>query len=76
VTITNTSTSFIDGAVSLVLDNLPAGVSLVNKTGVTQYALPSGSPFITFLPCFVRFSPGQSTTVLLKFKAPSSGAIT
>ena len=70
VTITNTSTSAIVGPISLVLDDLSTGVTLVNATGTTRRTGTSTSPYIDILPAAGSLAPGQSVTILLEFDDP------
>jgi hypothetical protein len=44
--VTNTSGSPVPGPVSLVIDNLPAGVTPVGIAGTTLCAAPQGSPYL------------------------------
>ncbi len=71
VTITNTSSSAIAGAISLVLDGLPAGVTLVGATGVTQQVGTPGSSYIDVLAAGSELGVGQSVTFTLVFNDPS-----
>ena len=70
VTITNTGSSAIAGAISFVLDNLTAGVTLVGATGTTQQVGTAGSPYINVLPAGTPLGVGQSITVNLVFNDP------
>jgi len=77
VTVQNSRATAITGAVSLVLDNLSAGVALFNKIGNTTCAAPSGSPFVTVdAGADGVLSPGETTTVVLEFTNPSRQSIT
>jgi predicted extracellular nuclease len=64
VSFTNTSGKAIDGPLQLVLQGLPAGVSLDNKSG--DFA---GAPYVT-LPS-ASLAPGATVTVGLTFTDPS-----
>lgn len=66
VTMTNISSSTIDGPISLVLDNLPAGVMLVHATGATALMAPANSPYID-APAR-SLEPGRSTRFPLLFE--------
>ncbi len=70
VTITNTGSSTIAGAISFVLDNLTAGVTLVGATGTTHQVGTAGSPYIDVLPAGMQLGVGQSITVNLVFSDP------
>jgi hypothetical protein len=70
VTITNTSGSAFVGPLALVLDGLTSGVTLVNASGTTSAANPSGSPYLS-IPFATPLQPGQSVTVLLVFDDPT-----
>jgi hypothetical protein len=77
VVVTSGSALPVPGSAYLVLSGLPAGVSLVNKSGVTAAALP-GSPFVT-LPLSAdgrTLAPGQSSTLTLQFLNPGRATIT
>lgn len=65
VTLTNTGTNAIAGPVSLVLDNLGAGVTLANGTGTTATVVPTGSPYINVGTG--GLGAGKTATVRLEF---------
>jgi hypothetical protein len=73
VTIKNTSSQAIAGPVSLVLKNLPAGITAASPAGVTSCST-LGNPFVV-LNGGGGLGPGASTTVTLAFHDPSFGAI-
>jgi phospholipase C/phosphodiesterase/alkaline phosphatase D-like protein len=73
VTITNRGTTPMAGPIQLVVDNLSAGTTLVNKTGVTSNNTPSGSAYIT--ASAGDLAPGASVTVGLQFTIPASGGV-
>ncbi|MEZ0257409.1 MAG: alkaline phosphatase family protein, partial [Chthoniobacter sp.] len=73
VTITNRSATTMAGPVQLVLDNLSAGTSLVNKTGLTANNAPNGSAYVT--ASAGSLAPGASATVSLQFTIPVSGGV-
>ena len=73
VTITNRGTTPMAGPIQLVVDNLSAGTTLVNKTGVTSNNVPSGSAYIT--ASAGDLAPGASVTVSLQFTIPASGGV-
>lgn len=66
VTVTNTGSVALTGPLSLVLDDLTGSI-LANPSGVTQYALPSGSPYVS--ASAVNVAPGGSVAVVLEFTA-------
>jgi hypothetical protein len=72
VTITNTLTSDITKPIYLLVGNLSANTSLLNPTGVTVNSI-AGTPYVSVAN---SLAAGASTTVTLKFTAPSSGPIT
>jgi hypothetical protein len=67
VTLTNNSASMIAGPVSLVLDNLTAGVTLWNASGTANFMLPAGSSYFTTA---TNLAPGQSVALQLQFSNP------
>jgi len=74
VTITNPTSSTINGPTYLILDSLSSNTTLVNANGTTQYIVPSSSPYI--LVSSTPLAPNQSVTVSLTFTVPASGGIT
>ena len=70
VTIINSSSQTIAGPISLVLRNLPSGVSLVDGTGETN-----GNPYIV-VPGVTSLTPGQQATVTVAFSNPANTMIT
>jgi hypothetical protein len=71
VTITNTSgtTLTTPSAFQLVLNSLPAGVTLSNSMGTFNQC-----PYIT-IPALTSLVPGQSVTVAVQFSNPSDALI-
>jgi Divergent InlB B-repeat domain len=69
VTVTNISATTIKGPISLVLDQLTAGVTLYKPTGYTSVTLPAGSPYLS---AAVNLAPGQSTSFQLQFTNPGN----
>jgi hypothetical protein len=67
VTVKNISATTIKGPISLVLDQLTAGVTLYKPTGYTSVTLPAGSPYLS---AAVNLAPGQSTSFQLQFTNP------
>jgi hypothetical protein len=68
ITFTNTSGKAIDGPLQFVLQNLPAGVTLDNKSGDLN-----GAPYVT-LPD-ASLAPDASVTVTTTFTNPSKASI-
>ena len=64
----------VTGPVYVVLDNLSANTSLLNKTGVTANQPPAGSPYI--LVSGTDLAPGATASVTLQFANPASGTVT
>jgi hypothetical protein len=76
-TITNSSNLPVPAPLYLVLSGLPAGVTLVNKSGITR-KVQAGSSYVT-LPLSSdgrTNAPGQSNTLSLQFLNPSRKTIT
>jgi len=69
VKITNTSTAALNGPLQLLLQGLPSGVTLDEKSGDQN-----GAPYLT-LPG-MTLAPGASVTVTTTFTNPSKTAIT
>ncbi len=65
--------SDLTGPVVLALDSVPAGVRLLNLSGVTLVTLPHGRPFVRVGSGDLK--KGKSRNVELLFEAPSSDAI-
>ena len=65
-TIANTSSNPLSGPFTLVLENLPAGVSGANNTGTYQ-----GNPYWT-APGVASLNPGASFTISVAFSKTSS----
>ena len=72
VTLTNNSAAAIAGPISLVLDNLTAGVTLDNAHGDTVLMAPAGSPYRN---AKVNLAPGQRMVIKLQFTGPGDVAI-
>jgi cysteine-rich repeat protein len=76
VRITNVSGASLDGPFALVIDNLPAGMTLFNQDGTTSCALPAGSPFVEVLAGIDGILvPGESAVFLLEFVNPANQRI-
>jgi hypothetical protein len=71
VTITNISSSSINGPVQVDFTSLPGGVTLSNATG--SYG---GNPYITAVPSGSTLAPGASATIAVQFSNPSNVTIT
>ena len=72
ITVANTQVMPIAGPVYLVLAGLPAGVNLVNQSGLTQ-AVRAGSPYLT-IPLVsdgLSMQPGQSVNFTAQFLNPT-----
>ena len=73
-TLQNTSSSAIVGPVSIALDSLTAGVTLLNAAGVTSCAAPAGSPYVNVdVGSDSVWSPGERVDVVLQFERESTG---
>ena len=68
VTLTNKSGAAVNGPVQLVLEKLPAGVTLDNASG-----LRAGSPYVSVKEASI--APGASVTVPLTYSNPGKLAI-
>ena len=77
VTLTNSGSEPVNGAVALALDGLSANATLATAAGVTGASVPGGSPvaLANIGPDNV-LSPGESATLVLQFNNPSRAAIT
>jgi pimeloyl-ACP methyl ester carboxylesterase len=73
IVVTNTSQSALPGPLYLVFSGLRNGVTLVNKSGLTQQLQPIGSPYIALsLPGEgLTMPPGNSASFTLQFLNPS-----
>ena len=73
-TLQNASSSAIAGPVSIALDSLTAGVTLLNAAGVTSCAAPAGSPYVNVdVGSDSVWSPGERVDVVLQFERQSTG---
>lgn len=69
VRVINPSDGAFPAPTSLVMDDLPAGVTLVNAAGsTTSAASPAGSPYLTGR----GIAPGRSLQFTLRLKSPTS----
>ncbi len=73
-TLTNNSTSTINGPISLVIEGLSSNATLFNLTGATDaFFPPVGLPYINTTAA--SLAPGQSVSVTLQFSNPSKAGI-
>ncbi|MGC4015515.1 MAG: hypothetical protein QM755_13505 [Luteolibacter sp.] len=72
VTVTNTLTSDVNEPIYLLVGNLSSNTTLQNPSGTTANHL-AGTPYVLVAN---GLAAGASTTVSLKFTAPSTGLIT
>jgi hypothetical protein len=73
ITLQNASSSAIAGPISIALDSLTAGVTLVNAAGVTSCAPPAGSPYVNVdVGADSMWSPGERLEVVLQFERQST----
>ncbi|MGA2590436.1 MAG: hypothetical protein ABSH32_11005 [Bryobacteraceae bacterium] len=76
VSLTNTSqTAAVDGPLYLILEDLPAGVSIANESRPTSCYAPIGSPYLVAIPEGSSLAPNTSVIVRLQFRDPSGVAI-
>ena len=73
VTLTNTSSTAVPGAISLVLTGLSSNATLNNATGTTVNLSPLGSPYLNSVG---SLAPQASVILTLDFLNPSKAAIT
>lgn len=76
VTLTNTGTTAVNGPLFLILEDLPSGVTLVNKSGATACFAPIGSRYVVALPEGIALAPNTTAVVPFGFSDPSAAAIT
>jgi hypothetical protein len=75
VTLTNNGTTAVNGPLFFILEDLPPGVTLVNKSAATACFAPIGSPFVEALPEGSNLAPNTTAIVKLGFSDPSGTAI-
>ncbi|HXM44902.1 MAG TPA: hypothetical protein VN924_26935 [Bryobacteraceae bacterium] len=75
VTLTNTGTAAVTGPLFFILEDLPAAVTLANKSAATACFAPIGSRFVEALPEGSNLAPNTSVIVKLGFSDPSGAAI-
>jgi hypothetical protein len=77
VTVKNTGARAITGPLSLVLTDLPSGISLTNRSASTVCFAPEGSPYVNlYLTPNNTLPAGTSTPITLEFSDPSDASIT
>jgi hypothetical protein len=75
VTLTNTGSTAVTGPLSLILEDLPTGVSIVNASKPTSCYAPIGSPYVLALPRGSSLAPNTTVNVVLAFSDPSGTSI-
>jgi hypothetical protein len=75
VTLSNTGSTAVAGPLFLILEDLPAGVTLANKSAATNCFAPIGSRYVEALPVGFSLAPGTSVVVKLGFSDPAGAAI-
>jgi hypothetical protein len=75
VDLKNESGAAISGPIYLILEGLPATVSLVNESKPTACFAPIGSPYLGVLPKGYSLAPNTTAVVHLGFIDPSGTAI-
>jgi hypothetical protein len=65
----------VAGPLFFILEDLPAAVSLANKSAATACFAPIGSRYVEALPAASSLAPGTSVIVKLAFSDPSGAAI-
>jgi hypothetical protein len=76
VTLTNTGTTAVNGPLFFILEDLPSGVTLVNKSAATACFAPIGSRYVVALPEGSALAPNTTVAVRLGFSDLSGAAIT
>lgn len=75
VDLKNESANAIEGPVHLILEDLPAAVTLANPSRPTACYAPVGSPYVDVLPAGASLAPNTTAVVHLRFSDPSGTAI-
>jgi hypothetical protein len=75
VTLSNTGSTAVAGPLFFILEDLPAGVTLANKSAATSCFAPIGSRYVEALPVGSSLAPDTSVIVKLGFSDPSGAAI-
>lgn len=73
--LTNQGTSAIQGPIYLVVEDLPAGVAILNKSDATTCYAPLGSPYIEVVRKGTSIAPGTTAFVKLQFSDPAGTPI-
>jgi hypothetical protein len=76
VALKNTGTTSVAGPLFFVLEDLPAGVTLFNKSGATACVAPLGSRYVVPLPAGSNLAPNTEVVFRLWFSDPSGAGIT
>ncbi len=76
VTLTNTGTAAVAGPLFFILEDLPAAVTLANKSAATACFAPIGSRYLVAFPEGSSLAPDTAAVVKLAFSDPSGAAIT
>ena len=76
ITLTNNGTNSIEGPFSVAFDALPAGITVVNPSGVTSCSTPAGSPWVSASAAPQWLNPGQSFSVAVTFNRAGSAGVT
>jgi hypothetical protein len=74
VKVTNTTGAVLPGPLSVMFEDLPAGVILAAPDGTTSFVGPSGTPFVDLAPGGLAINANMSVTVT--FDAPSAASVT
>ncbi len=75
IALTNAGSTAIPGPLFFILEDLPPGVTLVNRSGVSECIAP-GSRYVVPLPEGSSLAPNTSLVFDLWFSDPSASAIT
>jgi hypothetical protein len=75
VYLTNTNTTAVPGPLFFILEDLPTGVVLANRSGATACFAPIGSRYLVPFPEGSSLAPNTSVLVRLGFIDPSGAAI-
>ena len=76
VSLTNTGSLPVEGPLFFILEELPSGVVLANKSGNTECLAPLGSGYVVPLPAKSLLAPDTSVRFRLWFSDPAGAAIT
>jgi hypothetical protein len=75
VTLTNVGTTAVDGPLFFVLEDLPSGVTLVNKSAPTECIEPTSSRYLVAFPAGSSLAPNVPVILRLGFSDPTGAAI-